>query len=63
MDLIVGYKEKPYDTGAKSNREARARGFSNLIINNNHIESKLFSKYLSGIIMANYRFKVLGNSA
>jgi len=35
VDLIVGYKEKPYDTGAKSNREARARGFSNLIINNN----------------------------
>jgi len=62
VDLIVGYKEKPYDTGAKSNREARARGFSNLIINNN-IESKLFSKYLSGLIMANYRFKILGNYA
>ena len=58
--MAVGVKGDPYQSGAKVCRDARSNGFGSVILVDSEIKDEVLGKFMSGFLLANYKFKVEG---
>ncbi|CAD8188362.1 unnamed protein product [Paramecium octaurelia] len=63
VGLAVGVKGSCYNAGGDVARSARKYGFGRVVLSQNELNIKETSQVISGLIQANYKYKLLGDAA
>ncbi|CAD8102873.1 unnamed protein product [Paramecium primaurelia] len=63
VGLAVGVKGSCYNAGGEIVRRARKYGFGTVVLSQNELNLKETSQVISGLIQANYKYKLLGDLA